>query len=204
MLAVYTNNFRPLFSNFKKSLGNCKDIELIECLISFSKKYKKFEFQENSWYDAIELQLFNIIKFIKNETKEGEYFIISDVDVHFFQPEKIIELVKHDKDIIGMNEYGKMNSGFIIAKHNSDIIDMYEYIYEQVKSKKEGLADQDEINKYLKKNKINWGFIDARKALLGKQDIVLKSTVVFHATWTKTLEEKMSLINEVVEAYKKL
>ena len=207
MLAVYTDNFRSLFNNFKRSLGDCSDIELVECPISFSKNYKEFKFQSNSWYEALAVKIFNVIQFIKNETKEGEYFIISDVDVHFFQPNKIIELVRYDKDIIGMREAYNINGGFIIAKHNSAIIDMYEYVYEQIKLKKEGLADQDEINKYLKKNEINWGFIDDSRVLLGCNDtlpMAKKSTVVFHATCAHNLQEKINLINDVVEVYEKL
>jgi len=207
MLAVYTDNFRSLFNNFKKSLGDCSDIELVECPISFSKNYKEFKFQSNSWYEALAVKIFNVIQFIKNETKEGEYFIISDVDVHFFQPNKIIELVRYDKDIIGMREACNINGGFIIARHNSVIIDMYEYVYEQIKLKKEGLADQDEINKYLKKNEINWGFIDDPRVLLGCNGtlpMAKKSTVVFHATCAYNLQEKINLINDVVEVYEKL
>ena len=208
MLAVYTDNFRPLFNNFKKSLGDCSDIELVECPITFSKKYEKFGFLSDSWYEALEIKIFNVIQFIKNETKEGEHFIISDVDVHFFQPDKIIDLVRYDKDIIGIKEKGYINGGFIIAKHNSAIIDMYEYVYKQIKSKKVGLSDQDQINKYLVENKMNWGFIDETSTLIGSfvQTIPIptKSSVVYHATWTKTVEEKVTRINDVVEVYEKL
>ena len=212
MLAVYTDNFQPLFNNFKKSLGDCSDIELVECPITFSKNYKEFKFQSDSWYEALEIKIFNVIRFIKNEIEEGQHFIISDVDVHFFQPNKIIELVRYDKDIIGIKEKECINGGFIIAKHNPKILDMYEYVYEQIKLKKVGLGDQDIINEYLIENKINWGCVDgpsfqAQRILIGDKDglpQVKKSTVVFHATCTKTLEEKMSLINEVAEAYEKL
>jgi hypothetical protein len=71
-----------------------------------------------------------------------------------------------------------------------------------------GLSDQDQINKYLVENKMNWGFIDETSTLIGSfvQTIPIptKSSVVYHVTWTKTVEEKVTRINEVVEAYKKL
>ena len=208
MLVAYTRNFQWLFDNLKQSLLPCKDIELIEKCVSFKKNYwsAQHHFNSDSWYEAIAAQVFETLKFIKNETNPGEHFIISDVDIHFFQPNKILNLVNYDKDIIGVKERinDTVNTGFIIAKNTPSIINMYECVYKQLKLRRKRLADQDEINEYLVKNKLNFGYIDERFAGLGKHARITKSSVFFHAIGAGCLEDKKKMINRVKLQYSKI
>ena len=207
MLVVYTRNFQWLFDNLKLSLLPCKDIELIEKCVSFEKNYwnAQHRFKSDSWYEAIASQVFETLKFIKNETKPEEHFIVSDVDIHFFQPNKILSLVNYDKDIIGVKEEkdNTINTGLIIAKNTPSVINMYEHVYKQLQLRRKNLADQDEINEYIFKNKLNFGYIDKCFAGMGKRYPITKSNVFFHAINTKNLEDKKKMINSVKLQYSK-
>ena len=206
LLVVYTENFKWLFDNLKESISSCKELELVERCVKFKKKYTTFKFKSDSWSEAVESQVYEAIKFIKNEIKDGEYFIISDVDVHFFQPHRIINLIDDEKDILAVKEEkdSSINTGFIIAKKTPEIINMYEYTYEQLRKRRSNLGDQDEINSYLFNNDISLGYIDKSFAGMGRRYPIKKSNVFFHAINTKTLEDKKKMIISAKNTYNRL
>ena len=113
--------------------------------------------------------------------------------------------MNYDKDIIGVKEKkdNTINTGLIIAKNTPSIVNMYEHVYKQLQLRRKNLADQDEINEYIFKNKLNFGYIDKRFAGMGKRYPIAKSNVFFHAINTKTLEDKKKMINNVKLQYSK-
>lgn len=207
ILVVYTPNFKWLFNNLKDSMSSCEELELVERCVEFKKQHSKFEFKSDSWYEAIVSQVSEAIKFIKNEVKDGEYFIISDVDIHFFQPNRIVNLIDKEKDILAVKEEidSSINTGFIIAKKTPEIINMYEYTHEQLKKRRSNLADQDEINNYLLLNDdINLGYIDKKFAGMGNRYPIKKTNIFFHAIKAKTLVEKKRMIISAKNKYNNL
>ncbi len=208
VLVVYTENFKQLFDNFKTSLRNQPDLEIVERLVSFKDAYTEFKFKSESWYEAVQTQVFEALEFIKNEVEEGEYFIISDVDIHFFQPEKITQLVEaaKGKDLIAVKEErdSSINSGFIIAKRTKAVIDMYEHVYSQLQIRRSNLGDQDEINHYIVEANMDIGYIHRDFAGMGKRYSVKKSWIFFHAINTRTLSDKLNMISRMQQQYNKL
>lgn len=208
MLVAYTENFQWLFDSLKESLGSEKTIELVPKVSKFTQEYNEFRFRSDAWFEGVEAQMTQSFKFLTNEIEDGEYCILSDVDIIFLQPSKIIEIVdlarKTDKEFLAVKEEKNddINSGFIIVKKTKAILDMYEHVNTQMQLGRVTHADQEEINNYLNNNDVNFGFIPRELAGMGKRYKLSKSWVLFHAINAKTLEQKKVMITDVKKRYK--
>lgn len=209
ILVSYTPNFQQLFDNLKSSLKNERTIILHEKRVDFEKKYDIFRFRSESWYKAIEYQYENAVKFIDEEVKDGEYFIISDVDVHFLQPHKIIDLVNDvligNYDIAGEHEGNKnLNSGFIIAKKNPKIVKIYNDVLSNLKKRKKELADQTEINILIRERECKIKYVDENLIGMGGRKQLKKSMILFHFINTGDLQAKIRMMNRIKNEHKEL
>jgi hypothetical protein len=199
IVAVHTSNMAPLFEDFVTSLSPERHgLRLIaeRCDIS---DFHEFGFQTESWYRMLSLQVQMAIDVMEREVQEGDYFIVSDIDLHFFRPEEIRNLVVEAASarcefsalIEHPNHY---NSGFIILRKGVRVTELYRQTLEGLQTRRSSLGDQDEINRLIHELGIKHCPIPERMGVLGERPLY-EEAVFYHATSAIDLKKKLARID---------
>jgi hypothetical protein len=199
IVTVYSDNVLPLYENFATSLN-----AEANGLLHFSRKFDitstsgQLGFQSDSWYKMLAHQVEYVLHVMTHDIEDGEFFIVSDIDIHFFKPEKLHDLVmasaSGDFEFTALLDGDRYyNCGFIILKKCPKIIELYRLTLENLAQRRRHFADQDEINEILPMLGIKHRPISPKIGVLGKQS-VHEVTVFYHATFAGDLENKLARI----------
>jgi len=164
---TYTNNFKILLDYYLESIH---DTCLDHFPINFDYIYdieKEQKIQGNDiqpgggHYGCIARK--NLIDYALTKTQTNEYFILSDIDIIFYQPivPYIKELIKsmNDTDIFFQKEIdildkkyrmSQVNIGFMIIKNTKSVKYFWDSIYDQIF--KDYLWEQPTTNLFLQNN----------------------------------------------------
>lgn len=198
VVAVYSENQVPLFENFVASLSPERHgLRLVAERMDVS-GFQEFGFQTDSWYQMLSHQVQFALDVMEREVEEGDYFIVSDIDLHFFRPEEIRNLVikaaSEKCEFSALIEHpNHYNSGFIILRRGPRVTELYRRTLEGLRTKRSGLGDQDEINRLIHELDIRHCPIPEKVGVLGA-GAVYEETVFYHATAAVDLGMKLARI----------
>lgn len=103
-----------------------------------------------------------ITKILPAEEKAGQpYFILSDVDIQFFQScSKLIADNMHGKDMLFQRENyrnSEVNTGFVIIRPNKETKEFWTKVLKIMKKKHTN--EQTAVNMIISKEKVKWGVL---------------------------------------------
>lgn len=201
IIAVYSNNSDALYENLLSSLNpQHNGFQLFTKRFDLS-DYGEVGFQSESWYQMLAHQVEYAIEIMESKIADNEYFIISDVDIHFFQPEKV-RLLLEKAASLGLEFHAALehpdrpdyyNAGFIILRKCPNIVELYKRVLDGLQTRRLPFADQDEINQLLPELDIRHKAFPPETESLGSQP-VYENTVLYHATKAKETDDKLNRI----------
>ncbi|HEY8961568.1 MAG TPA: glycosyl transferase family 90 [Luteolibacter sp.] len=198
IIAVYSSNIQPLYENFVSSLDPARHgFRLISERIDLSDSLE-FGFQTESWYRMLIRQVEFALQVMENEIQDGDYFIVSDIDIHFFSPGELRK-VMIDAASAGieftalLDRPNYYNSGFIVLQKCRKIVELYKATLQSLRARRVADADQEEFNRLIREFSIKHRPISPTIGALGKQP-VHEETLFYHATFAGTLQKKLKRI----------
>lgn len=214
LIAVYSENVSPLFENFAASLRaekNGIDLEVLKLDLS---GYSGFGFGQESWYEGIRQKWRFVIEVMRSRIDYGDYFFVSDVDIHFFRPDHLRAMADGcaalDLEFAGVLERpvwrdvdDYYNAGFLILRKCEGIEKVFEDLLIRLAEERPHYADQDLLYEIMHRNEIVHGDISPRLGILGNREL-FENSVFLHATHTRTCEEKIAKIADYKERMKRL
>lgn len=203
-IAVYTENFEPLYSRWLQTLPE-----------GFSPVVKKFDltstvfgFRTPSWYDSIEFKLNTAVEFLEG-LQDGEVALVSDVDVIFLRTgRELLDVAearfvsKPELDIWIMKEgpTPEVNAGFYFVRNSKKVRD---FLKDSISSCRlhESNADQDFFNRNLS-SRLVWEHIPEIYSAWGGYITDINTAIFHHAVCCPGLAEKINLQNLVINTLK--
>lgn len=198
VVAAYSGNMQPLYENFVSSLDPLRHgIRLVSEQVDLS-AFREFGVQTESWYRMMIHQVELAIRVMEQEVEDGDYLIVSDVDIHFFKPEGLRKIlidaasagIEFSALLDGPDYY---NGGFIVLRKCPRVIELYKRTLHGLVTRRVADADQEEFNRLIPELGIRHRPISPRLGVLGKQP-VYEETVFYHATFAGDLEKKLARI----------
>jgi hypothetical protein len=205
LIYIWSDNIIELKNLFDTSLNECKDFFEIKSLkLDLNKFNNSYGFRTESWYHCLYIKILYIRNIIKLTNNSGEYIVCSDIDIHFFKPKGLLELINtaryRDLYFYGMHENNinyKYNGGFYIIKSCNAITRMFDYIVSMIEEKKYPYGDQDIINEYLLSGKLyNKHDIIPKELTCWGPQTPLSTNVFHHAVCTNGLKDKLEQIKK--------
>ncbi len=201
VIAVHSSNLTPLYENFVRSLDpDNQNLRLVSEAFDLS-SYDAFGFQSDSWYRMLAHKIEFTLKTMECEIGEGDYFIVSDVDIHFFRPREIRNMIVNAA--AGGTEFAGVlddperrdhyNGGFLILRKCPKIAELYERTLEALLTSRRAFGDQDEINRLIPELGIKHRPLPEGIGVLGRYP-VHEHTVFYHATQAGDIEAKLARI----------
>lgn len=203
-IAVYTENFEPLYSRWLRTLPE-----------GFSPVVKKFDpastvfgFKTSSWYDSIEFKLNTAVEFLEG-LQDREVVLISDIDVIFLRTgRELLDVAearfvsKPDLDIWIMKEgpTSDVNAGFYFVRNSEKV---RTFLKEAISfcHLHESLADQDFFNRNIS-GRLIWEHIPEIYSAWGGYIADINTAIFHHAVCCPGLAEKINLQNLVINKLK--
>jgi len=207
MCMSYTDNFSELCSLCIDGMFHDKIIQhlnLTECQNVYN------GFASSGWYESIKNKI-NFLLQVSNTLSENCLLGLSDVDIQYFNPEKIYNLKNYfindinleylgiHEDIYEHNEIA--NTGFFLIRNCKKIKEMLQNIVSQDISKKP-LGDQTIINEYIISKKLNYKLLPSKNFMVGCTDDFIKTIkpneiFIHHAIGAYNIEQKKQQLQEV-------
>ena len=159
------------------------------------------------WHNAMRFKMNYIIEQLKTICEEDEYIILSDADIQFFRPEKVIDLInmarEQNLEYFGMaeatrNEY---NGGFTILKNTQQIRDFYQTIYDRISVTKYRYGDQTVINELLPKSSIKNLKIPKEYVIWGNNIYDKKQSIFHHAVCILAVDGKLKQMEKIRQQF---
>lgn len=205
LITYYTDSHSNLFEKyFIPSMKD--DFEIIsKCgkQISSDGNYFTEGFSETT-KDKISFLLENL-----STIKENEFVLFCDVDIVFLRPiEKYLNSY-YEYDMVFQEGHGGLNTGFFIMKNNEKVRNLLDSV---VKNCHMYHDDQITLNFLIKNTKIIYRTFDDKimsvadsigpRIWIDENFNIPKETLVFHACWCAGVENKVKLLDYVLN-YKK-
>ncbi|WP_184022006.1 glycosyl transferase family 90 [Haloferula luteola] len=199
VVTVHSSNLKPLYEGFVSSLDPARQgIKVFNREVDLS-SFSEHGFQTRSWYEMLIKQAELALE-VMREIDESEYFIVSDVDIHFFKPSEIRIMVRDARQdeiefsalLDGPDYY---NCGFIILKNCPKVVTLYSRVLKALRHGRVADADQEEINRLIHELDVKHRPLSPQIGTLGKQP-VFEDTVFYHATFANNLAMKLLRINK--------
>lgn len=205
LVTYYTESHSNLFSNyFIPSLKD--DFEIIE------KCGRQISIDGNYFNDGFSETTKDKIKFLLEtlqNTEENEVVLFCDVDIVFLGSIKDYLNEYLDYDMVFQEGYGGLNTGFFIMKNNQKVRDLLDSV---VKNCHMYHDDQITLNFLIKNTQLKYGIFDVRvmsvadsigpRIWVDEIFDIPEQTLVFHACWCAGVENKIKLLDYVLN-YKK-
>lgn len=192
----WSKNFESLFKVCSESLIREKNINIVQKNIELNSNI--FGFRTNSWYECAKFKVDFFLECLIN--LDLDYLICSDVDIQFFQPKLLFEIVQtakeNDLEYYGTKECNGngYNCGFYIIKKCKKIEEMLINTSSKILKIKTPFAEQDLINKLLSELKVNHRLIPNKYYCLGKGQQAGSTCCFHHAIMTTGIKDKTEQI----------
>lgn len=201
---TYDDNFEPMCAQL------CSNLRMPGLKVRLNKTESLDDkgFQSRNWY----MNLSEKIVFLRknmDDIDDGEVMCVSDADIQFFKPEKLLVLKSmmesSDIEYMGQREADKdeFNGGFFLLKKNRKTLNFLDRINSEDLTRYHH-AEQDLINKLIPEMKIKSHFLSRTKYLNGCMRFnqyvcknLSKTIVMHHAACAFNTEQKMDQINFV-------
>lgn len=177
VVCTTSDNYAEVFAVFERSLAPCVADGTVEVLLNtlaLEERFESFGFGADSWHHAILEKLRFALGCLEARIAEDEHVVISDADIQFLQPRKLVDLVaqarERDLEYYGMQEAHQknvFNGGFYIVKNTPAVRAFLGDVIEGVAAKRNKYADQEILNKELASGRLRHAAIDTKRCVWG-------------------------------------
>lgn len=202
VITCTSDNYKPVYDVFYNSLRPLDhNMELVVHTLDLS-MFKTFGFGADSWHYAMESKINFVVNQLE-ETMQGEYIVVTDADIQFFEPRKLHYLVQQARikglDYYGMQENDKdmYNGGFYIICVNEKTLAFYKQVYEMMTKHRYPYGDQTVINELLPKSKVIKHAKIPRELCTWGGHTPTPHSIFHHATCTHTIQEKLDMMKNI-------
>ena len=211
LYTFYTPSHRDLFSIFRRALPEDDRIELQ--ILDMPQECPSATYMGKGWQETMHRKVQYVMQAL-DETPEGEWFVHSDCDVVLFPgwADLILDWPECPHDMMIQNDlrYEILCAGFFFCKSNAVTKKLWRTVYDEMH-----LYDHDQtalnvilqrtpdINvRVLSPSYFTYGALD-RGVWEGEPFKIpdVKNLKMFHANWTKGVENKIWLMKEAIKQY---
>jgi hypothetical protein len=208
VVTTYNVNYEGLFEQFKNSMGS-KNIEIFSKRLEGTVKAKRV-FGTEEWYSCLKGKVSFLLENMQKYPRTN--ICLSDVDIKCYNTKRLeqdfelfsssrfdfracLESLHKPIPRPGSKSKRKINTGFIFIKNNSKMKKFIEG-WLKLNFKKYKFGDQDAFNLLLMRSDLVRSYFNPNKYVLAHHKLPLtKGTVIFHATSSYSLQEKIDKIN---------
>lgn len=202
----FTDSHKELLDIFLKNFPHHQDVELN--IKWFPQECKSGSYMTDGWTSTMKRKVEYILQSLE-ETPEGQWFVHSDCDIVLFDGWlDILERNKNQVDMMIQNDHTMLCAGFFFCKSSvwtkllwgkvlkdldkfeHDQIAMNHFINQMHELKVGVLPDSYFTYGYFKKDKWNGDDFEIPN---------IKDLKMFHANWTEGTDNKIKLINKVIQ-----
>jgi hypothetical protein len=196
MLAMTSPNYGDLYSVFLDTLRpDDHGVNLKVCTLDLS-TFGEFGFRTDAWYHVLTEKVRNIIDELNNVVPEGEYLVVSDVDIQWFEPSGVRKFVEDARrngfDWYGMREGGRneYNGGFYVVRNVAPIRGLFADVLERLSQEpKPPHGDQTILNELIPKSGIRHAQIPQHSYVWGDSN-PMRHAVFHHAVCAFNNDDK--------------
>lgn len=193
------NYFLPTFKQF-----NDNEFELIG--EEFNNDHEISSFGTVGFKKVIIKKVRSVLNILNNGAQD-EFFIVSDIDIQFFNSihETILDAIKLDKDIVFQKEHShgdEINTGFMLIKTTDTTKQFWSNILEVLETSNEGFFINEQAIANMRLNEINSGVFD-NTIWNWSQGSLHNKIRLHHANCTASTNDKIEQLENVKDYIKK-
>jgi hypothetical protein len=205
LVTYYTNSHKDLFDNY--FLPSIKSDFGFDLLHKEGIQYSKDgNFDSLGFNEATRDKIGFLISTL-DQVEKFDFILFSDVDIVFLKNPSEYFKKYESYDIVFQDGYeGHYNTGFFLLKNKDKVKELLQKVYDNCHL---FIHDQDAMNHFLHKSQLKYTKFDTNISSTatffgpnvwdGENFHIDFVPIIFHACWTKGIENKKTLLNRFIE-----
>jgi len=168
--------------------------------------FKHYGFGTPSWFEAAILKMDFILQNL-NEIDHREILVFNDLDIQYLNPLNLFNVIgimdSRKLDFCGIKEhnshnyYERYNGGYYLLRNTPNIIELIRKVRDELKVNRPEFADQDILNDFLPRAKVNHDFMPEEYFINGPHAPITQQAILHHAIFVGNLKDKLAQLKRI-------